>query len=70
MDRTLVSSSNIHSIGYEAHSQTLEVEFKSGNVYQYMGVSRCEYESLMNSVSIGRYLNNNIKGQYRYVQLR
>ena len=70
MDRILVSSSNIRSIGYEASSLTLEVEFKSGSVYQYMGVPQNEYEALMNAASIGRHLNRNIKGQYRYVEVR
>lgn len=70
MDRIAVSSSNIRAIGYEASSQTLEVEFKSGSVYQYMGVPQNEYEALMNATSIGRHLNSNIKGQYRYVEVR
>jgi hypothetical protein len=70
MDRTLVRSSNIRSIGYEASSLTLEVEFKSGSLYQYMGVPQNQYEALMNARSIGRHLNSNIKGRYRYVQIR
>ena len=70
MDRISVSSSNIRSIGYEASSLTLEVEFKSGSVYQYMGVPKNEYEALVNAASIGRHLNSNIKGRYRYVEVR
>ena len=70
MDRNLVSSSNIRSIGYEASSLILEVEFKSGSVYQYMGVPQSEYESPINAISIGRYLNSNIKEHYQYMQVR
>lgn len=35
MDREYVDSSMITSIGYDAMSCTLEVEFKSGVVWQY-----------------------------------
>ncbi len=70
MERISVSSSNICSIGYEASSLTLEVEFKSGSIYQYMGVPQNEYDSLMSAASIGRHLNSNIKGRYRYVEVR
>ena len=38
MDRNQVASSNIRSIGYDMQTQTLEVEFLSGWVYQYYGV--------------------------------
>ena len=34
MDRQLVRSSNIHSVGYEVETQKLELEFHSGGVYQ------------------------------------
>ena len=70
MERITVASSNVRSIGYDACSLTLEVEFKSGSIYQYIGVPQSEYESLMNAPSIGKYLNNYIKGHYRFVQVR
>lgn len=70
MDRIAVSSSNIRSIGYEASSLTLEVEFKSGSVYQYIGVPQNEYEALLNASSVGRHLNSNIKERYRYKEIR
>lgn len=38
MKRKSVVSGNIRSIGYEALSQTLEVEFDSGRVYEYYDV--------------------------------
>lgn len=69
MDRTPVSSSNIASIGYDEDSQTLEVEFKDGSVYQYLGVPLSEHEGIMNASSHGTYLNANIKKRYSYVRL-
>ncbi len=66
MNRQAVSSSNIASIGYDANSQTLEIEFLNGGVYQYFDVPQYVYEDLMNAGSHGQYLARNIKGVYRY----
>ena len=70
MERISVRSSNIRSVGYETSSETLEVEFTSGSVYQYFDVPENEYNGLMNARSKGKYLNQNIKDHYRYVQIR
>lgn len=69
MERTPVSSSNISSIGYDADSQTLEVEFTNGSVYQYLGVPVHEHEGIMNADSKGKYLHANIKNSYSCVKL-
>ena len=69
MERTSVSSSNISAIGYETETNTLEVEFLNGSVYQYAGVSVDEYEAMMNADSKGKYLNANIKGRYSFTKL-
>lgn len=67
MPRRPVQSSNIASIGYEARSQTLEVEFRSGAVYQYFGVPAAVYQGLMAAKSHGHYLDRYVKkGGYRY----
>jgi len=69
MERVYVSSSNIRSIGYDAESLTLEIEFNSGAVYQYQGVPQAEYDVLMNAGSKGTYFNANIKNQFQCVKL-
>lgn len=66
MERYSVASSNIASIGYDAPSQTLEVEFLSGTIYQYYGVPENMYEQLMQESSKGRFLNTYIKNAYGY----
>jgi hypothetical protein len=38
MNREAVTSSNIASIGYDEDSQTLEIEFLNGGLYQYFDV--------------------------------
>lgn len=66
MERTSVQSSNIASIGYDTQSETLEIEFLNGSVYQYFDVPERIYEELMGADSHGSYLAHNIKGVYRY----
>ena len=66
MDRNQVASSNIRSIGYDMQSQTLEVEFLSGWVYQYYGVPEFLHQQIMQASSKGQFLNQYIKNAYPY----
>lgn len=52
MNRKPIHSSRISSVGWE--NNTLEVQFKGGNIYQYFGVVEAEYKMLINSVSPGK----------------
>ena len=70
MDRIPVRSSNICAIGYDAVASTLEIEFSSGSVYQYLDVPEDEFDGLMAAASKGRYLNQKIKDRYQYHQIR
>jgi hypothetical protein len=70
MNRTPVAnSSNIESVGYDLETQTMEVEFTNGNVYQYFDVPQAVQEELMRAESTGKFLNAQIKGVYRYAKL-
>jgi hypothetical protein len=64
MNRKPVESSNIASIGYD--SETLEIEFHDGGVYQYFNVPEQIYQELFNATSKGKYHASNIKGHFRY----
>ena len=66
MNRDPVASSNIVSVGYDEPSQTLEVEFMSGMIYQYYNVSSALYEELMRAPSKGQFINFNIRNAYPY----
>lgn len=66
MHRTPVSSSNLRSVGYDPITHTLEIEFHSGEVYQYFSVPLFRYEGLMNASSKGSYHASYIKYSYRY----
>lgn len=61
-----VDSSNIQSIGYDTDSETLQVEFNGGSLYQYFDVPEHIYENFLQADSQGVFLHTHIKGQYRY----
>jgi hypothetical protein len=69
MNRTPVSSSNIASIGYNASTLTLEVEFRDGSIYQYFDVPENVYQEFMQASSKGQFLHANIKNNYRYTRV-
>ena len=64
MRRHPVDSSAVASLGYDPHTQTLEIEFVEGRVYQYRGVPPREYEALLQAKSIGTYVNQIVKPKY------
>jgi len=61
-----VVSSNISAIGYDPATETLEVEFLSGAVYQYYGVPQYLHDEIMKAPSKGQFLNMYIKNSYAY----
>lgn len=69
MDRTPVASSNIASVGYEDSSQTLEIEFQSGAIYQYFDVPRVAFDGLIAAGSKGGFFHEQIRGVYRYARV-
>ncbi|WP_255197763.1 KTSC domain-containing protein [Halorarius litoreus] len=70
MNRTPVSSSNLSSVGYDADTQTLEIEFNDGSVYQYSNVPTNIYEGLISAPSHGKYFHRNIRDSFNYTQIR
>lgn len=65
MNREHIESSLIDSIGYDSGSKTLEVEFKSGPIWEYWPVPPSEFQTLKDSVSSGSYFLRNIRGKYQ-----
>ena len=66
MQKYSVASSNVAAIGYDPATETLEVEFLSGSVYQYYNVPTNVYGLFMMEGSKGRFLNTYIKNAYPY----
>ncbi len=66
MNRDPVASSNLVSVGYDMDSETLEIEFANGTVYQYYNVAQGVYDEFMASPSLGSFLNAYIRNAYPY----
>lgn len=69
MNREYVESSMITSFGFDSSISTLEVEFKSGAVWQYYDVPESVYYEMKSSSSCGKFFHANIKGQYSESQV-
>lgn len=71
MERVSVSSSNLRSVGYDAATSTLEIEFHNGGLYRYTGVPATVHAGLMSASSHGSYFDAHIKkAGYSYTKLR
>ena len=70
LNRDPHDSSVIHNIAYAPLSNTLEIEFQSGSVYQYFDVPEHVYTELKNADSHGQYFNTNVRNAYTYRRVR
>lgn len=61
-------SSNISRFGYDEVSYTLTIEFRNGSLYDYFDVPIPVYELMKSAPSKGRFLVQEIKGNYRYAR--
>ncbi len=62
--------SQIRSVGYEASSQTLEVEMSDGTIWQYTRVPSEVYRRLMAAPTIASYYRDNIEEDYSRKRIR
>lgn len=65
----LVTSSAVASVGYNPHSELLEIRMKNsdgspGKIYEYPGVPKDEYDKLMQAPSIGKHLAKHIRPKF------
>lgn len=69
MYREPVVSESIASIGYDDDAETLEVEFVTGAVYRYSGVSQDTFEDFRQAPSKGAFFNRHIRNAYPWEQV-
>ena len=68
MHRETVASSAISSVGYDESASMLEVEFESGDVYDYYNVPPKVYEDLLKASSKGRFVSQRIRDRYPFAK--
>lgn len=69
IDRVAVASSSLVSIGFAREARTLEIEFRSGSIYRYIGVPVRVFEELKKAESKGRYFAQSIRGKYEFQRI-
>ena len=66
-----VSSSNLKAVGYDPSTNTLQVVFLNGGLYEYYNVPSSIHSALMVASSKGTYFDAQIKkATYRFRKLR
>ena len=71
MDRRVITSSNIHSVGYDPATLTLEIQFrKTEDIYQYFDVPAHIHSGLMDANSHGKYFYRHIRNSFKYSKIR
>lgn len=64
INRTPVVSGNLKSVGYDATTKTLDVEFASSRVYRYSGVPAEIHAELISAESVGSYFARNVRNKF------
>jgi hypothetical protein len=66
MKREFIDSEAFQAVGYDDGTETLEIEFHDGDVYQYYNVPPQVYRDLRSAPSSGQYFAFYIKPTYRF----
>lgn len=68
LEWTDVDSSNVDAVAYDEPSHSLVVLFTNGGLYSYDDVEMQVYVEMVHAESVGKYLNQMVKGRYAYHQ--
>jgi len=69
MNRTPVESSSVRSIGYDPETKVLQVEFTSGGLYEYYGVTQFAHDEFIASESKGSHFAVKIRACFESKRL-
>lgn len=64
MEHKPVSSSNLESVGYDQKSQTMQIKFRNGGLYEYDGVPMHVYLGLVGASSPGNHFHHHVRPKY------
>ena len=64
-----VNSYAFSHIGYSTINKILDLKFESGSVYRYYNIPILVWDELYYSTSMGKFFNDNIRGQYPFDKL-
>lgn len=64
MPRVEVKSAVVRALDYDERTQEMTVDFNETGPHVYSGVPQATYYQLANAPSVGRYLNQYVRGRY------
>ena len=70
MTITVLDSTSLRTVGYDAERQLLQVEFHNRSIYQYFEVPATVYQELMQAPSKGAYFNKSIRLRFDFVLVK
>lgn len=65
---TEVDSSNVEAVAFDEETGIMPVRFHNGGLYSYEGVDMDVYVDLIHAESVGKYLNQAVKGVYEFTK--
>lgn len=69
MIRVDLKSTSLNAATYQDQSALLDLEFRSGAIYRYVGVPAQTYQELLLAESQGRYFNQHIRNRFTYTKI-
>jgi hypothetical protein len=70
MNPVAVPSSSLAQVDYDSHRAILQVVFRDGTAYQYVGVPLRTFHGLLQADSKGAYFNQHIRSLFPHEMLR
>jgi len=69
MPRIELNSTGLQAATYQEQLALLELEFRSGAIYRYFGVSGRTYQELLLAKSKGTYFHCHIRDRFSYAKI-
>jgi lysyl-tRNA synthetase class 2 len=69
MKPTVVESTTLATVAYDADRKLLQIEFRDRTTYRYFSVPADLHEMLLRAQSKGSYFNRVIRGQFAYARM-
>ena len=65
----VVDSSSLRSVGYDAATLTLEVEFRNGSVYRYANVRAELWATFRRAESKGKFFQDHVRDKFETMRV-
>jgi KTSC domain len=69
LERHPLDSSSLASVGYDPERHRLQIEFRTGHVYEYQDVPSSVYRELLDAPSAGRFFTSSVRNRFPFRKL-